>query len=388
VTPIVRWGNDVDTVDFNYSAPYAGYNWEMFFHLPLFVGNHLSRNQRFDDARKWFHYIFDPTRVSADPTPQRYWITRPLSEQTDVALQQQRINELLVAVNRRDPGALGQVERWRDDPFNPYLLADLRPAAHMKRVVMSYLDNLIAWGDSLFATTSREALNEATLLYVIAAELLGPKPQLIPPPPRASASWNELEPQLDAFANALAAIENYVPAGTGGGAPGGGAGSPPLPAGQTFFFKIPPNDKLLAYWDTVEDRLFKLRHCRGLGGEALSLALFDAPIDPAMLVRARAGGLDLGAALAELGAAPPNYRFFEMHRRAVEFTQAVIDMGRDLLAALESRDAEALVESEAVGDSLAVCERDAVSDPLALRLPAVPPTPSSKVPALTVVPPV
>jgi hypothetical protein len=342
VTPIVRWGSDVDTVDFNSSAPYAGYNWEMFFHLPLFVGNHLSRNQRFDDARKWFHYIFDPTRVSADPTPQRYWITRPLSEQTDVALQQQRINELLVAVNRRDPGALGQVERWRDDPFNPYLLADLRPAAHMKRVVMSYLDNLIAWGDSLFATAAREALNEATLLYVMAAELLGPKPQLIPPPPRASASWNELEPQLDAFANALAAIENYVPAGTGGGAPGGGAGSPPLPAGQTFFFKIPPNDKLLAYWDTVEDRLFKLRHCRGLGGEALSLALFDAPIDPALLVRARAGGLDLGAALSELGAAPPNYRFFEMHRRAVEFTQAVIDMGRDLLAAFESRDAEAL----------------------------------------------
>lgn len=342
VSPIVRWGNDVDTVDFEYSAPYAIYNWEMFLHLPLFVGNHLSRNQRFDDARKWFHYIFDPTRVSAAPTPQRYWITRPLSEQTDVALQQQRINELLVAVNRRDPAALGQVERWRDDPFNPYLLADLRPAAHMKRVVMSYLDNLIAWGDSLFATASREALNEATLLYVMAAELLGPKPQLIPPPPRASASWNELEPQLDAFANALAAIENYVPPATGGGAQGSGAGVPPLPPGQTFFFKIPANDKLLKYWDDVEDRLFKLRHCRGLGGEALSLALFDAPIDPALLVRARAGGLDLGAALSELGATPPNYRFFEMHRRAVEFTQAVIDLGGDLLAALESRDAETL----------------------------------------------
>lgn len=342
VAPIVRWGNDVDTVDFDYSAPYAGYNWEMFFHLPLFVGNHLSRNQRFDDARKWFHYIFDPTRVSAAPTPQRYWITRPLSDQTDVALQQQRINELLVAVNRRDPAALGQVERWRDDPFNPYLLADLRPAAHMKRVVMSYLDNLIAWGDSLFATASREALNEATLLYVMAAELLGPRPRLIPPPSRASASWNELEPQLDDFANALAAIENYVPPATGGGAPGGGGGGPPLPAGQTFFFKIPPNDKLLKYWDDVEDRLFKLRHCRGLGGEALSLALFDAPIDPALLVRARAGGLNLGAALSELGAAPPNYRFFEMHRRALEFTQAVIDLGRDLQAALESRDIEAL----------------------------------------------
>lgn len=341
VSPIVRWGSDGDTVDFEYSAPYAGYNWEMFFHLPLLVGNHLARNQRFDEARKWFHHIFDPTKVSSAPTPQRYWVTRPLSEQTSATLQQQRINELLAAVNRRDPSALGQVERWRDDPFNPYLLAELRPAAHMKRVVMSYLDNLIAWGDSLFATASREALNEATLLYMMAAELLGPRPQLIPPPARASASWNELEPQLDAFANALTAIENYVPPATGGGAPGGG-GTPPLPAGQTFFFKIPPNDKLLAYWDTVDDRLFKLRHCRGLGGEALSLALFDAPIDPALLVRARAGGLDLGAALMGLGAPPPNYRFVELHRRAAEFTQAVIDLGHDLLAALESRDAEGL----------------------------------------------
>ncbi len=340
VSPIVRWGSDVDTVDFDYSAPYAGYNWELFYHMPLLVANRLSRNQRFDEARRWFHYIFDPTRVSTAPTPQRYWITRPLAEQTSTMLQQQRINELLAAVNRRDADALAQVELWRDDPFNPYLLADLRPAAHMKRVVMSYLDNLIAWGDSLFATASREALNEATLLYVMAAELLGPRPQLLPPPSRASKSWNQLEPVLDAFANALAAIENYVPAGAGGGTPG--AGSPPLPAGQTFFFKIPPNDKLLAYWDIVEDRLFKLRHCRGLGGEALSLALFDAPIDPALLVRARAGGLDLAAVLTDLGGAPPNYRFFEMHRRAVDFTQAVIEMGRDLLAALESRDAEAL----------------------------------------------
>ena len=338
----VQWSSDIDTVDFDYSAPYASYNWELFFHLPLFVANQLSRNQRFDEARRWFHYIFDPTRVSTAPTPQRYWVTRPLAEQTDATLQQQQINELLAAVNRRDPDALAQVERWRDNPFNAHLLADLRPAAHMKRVVMSYLDNLIAWGDSLFATASREALNEATLLYVLAAELLGPRPQLLPPPARAAASWNQLEPQLDAFANALAVIENYVPPGSGGGAPAGGTGSRPLPAGQTFFFKIPPNDKLLAYWGTVEERLFKLRNCRGVGGEALSPALVDSPIDPALLVRARAGGLDLAGVLSHLGAAPPNYRFFEMHRRAVDFTQEVIEMGRDLLAALESRDAEAL----------------------------------------------
>ena len=44
----------------------------------------------------------------------------------------------------------------------------------MKSTVMSYLDNLIAWGDNLFSTESREALSEATLLYVIASEILGP----------------------------------------------------------------------------------------------------------------------------------------------------------------------------------------------------------------------
>ena len=341
VTPTVRWGSDTDIVDFAYDAPYAGYNWEMFLHMPLFVANKLAQNQRFDEARAWFHYVFDPTRAGTTPSPQRYWITRPFTEMTNEMLQANRVNNLLAAVNRRDPTALGQVARWRDDPFNPYLLADLRPVSHMKHVVMSYLDNLIAWGDALFATASREALNEATLLYVMASELLGPRPQLVPPPERATSSWNELEPQLDAFANAVVAIENYVPPGTGGGS-GGGSGTPPLPPGQTFFFKIPPNDKLLGYWDTVNDRLFKLRHCRGLGGEALLLPLFDAPIDPALLVRARAGGLDLGSVLLDLGSPMPNYRFVELHRRATSYTNAVIGLGNALLSALKAKDAESL----------------------------------------------
>ncbi|WP_290777949.1 neuraminidase-like domain-containing protein [Arenimonas sp.] len=343
----VRWGSNTDTVDFNYDAPYAGYNWELFLHLPLAVANRLAQNQRFEEARDWFHHVFNPTRASVEPVPQRYWITRPLAELNSTAVLASRIDQLLAAVNRRDPAAVGQVERWRTDPFNPYLLADLRPVAYMKRVVMSYLDNLIAWGDALFATNSREALNEATLLYVVAGEILGPKPQQVPPPARAAASWTELEPQLDAMANALVNIENLVPSGTG---TGGGAGGPPLPSPQTFYFKIPPNEKLLAYWDTVADRLFKLRHCRGLGGEELLLALFDAPIDPALLVRARAGGMDLGSVLRSLAAPLPHYRFTELHQRALDYTSAVQSLGNDLLGALESRDGAAL-------DALLVSQR-------------------------------
>ena len=46
---------------------------------------------------------------------------------------------------------------------------------------MKYLDNLLAWGDSLFRQDTIESMNEATQIYVLAANLLGPKPQAVPP---------------------------------------------------------------------------------------------------------------------------------------------------------------------------------------------------------------
>src|SRR5262249_48730412 len=161
-------------------------------------------------AQKWFHYIFNPTRQSSDPSPQRYWIPKPLHGLTTPQIQAQQINRLLTAVNQGDGSALQQVELWRANPFNPFLLADLRPVAYMKSAVMSYLDNLVAWADNPFASESREALSEATLLYVIASEVLGPAPSAVPPPDHADESFDQLEPSLDAFANAMVAIENVI----------------------------------------------------------------------------------------------------------------------------------------------------------------------------------
>ena len=171
----------------------------------------------------------------------------------------------------------------------------------MKSTVMSYLDNLIAWGDNLFSTESREALSEATLLYVIASEILGHSPGAVTPPQHADESFDQLEPALDAFANAMVEIENVI-----GGAGSAAAGAPAtvgrLPA-QTFYFKIPSNAKLLGYWTTVADRLYKLRHCQNITGAPLQLALFDAPIDPGLLIAAQAAGVDLSSVLSDLGAA-------------------------------------------------------------------------------------
>lgn len=337
VVPTVSWGEDNEILDFSPDAAYSVYNWELFFHNPLYIAGLLSQNQQFEDATKWFHYIFDPTRQGVDPAPQRFWIPKPLHDLTSTAVLQQRINNLLQLVNQGDPNAVAQVKRWRDDPFNPFLLADLRPVAYMKNVVMQYLDNLIAWADNLFATDSREALSEATLLYVIAAEILGPQPSAITPPQHADDSYNELAPKLDAFANAMVDIENAM----GGGGMGGGGGDG-MPGPQTFYFKIPANQKLLGYWGTVSNRLFKLRHCQNIQGVTRELALFDAPIDPGLLIKAQAAGADLGSVLKDISAPLPNYRYTALYTQALDFVNAVRTYGTSLLGAIEKSDGASL----------------------------------------------
>lgn len=341
----VNWDND-DTLpnkdreflDFRYSAAYSVYNWELFFHIPLYMAEMLSQNQQFEDALTWFQYIFDPTWPGTDAAPKRFWIPKPLYNLTSADILAERINNLLNAVNHGNPDAVQQVESWRRDPFNPFLLADQRPVAYMKRAVMSYLDNLIAWADNLFASELREALSEATLLYVIASEILGPQPAATTPPQHADEFYDQLAPKLDAFANAMVDIENTI-GGSGGGGSGNGNG---LPAPQTFYFKIPPNDTLLGYWTTIADRLFKLRHCQNIEGQALQLALFDAPIDPGLLIRAQSAGVDLGSVLSDFAVTVPNYRFTFLYGQALDFVNAVRAYGALLLAALEKSDADQL----------------------------------------------
>jgi hypothetical protein len=229
---------------------------------------------------------------------------------------------------------------WRKNPFNPFLLADLRNVAYMKSIVMSYLDNLIAWGDNLFSSESREALSEATLLYVVASEILGPTPIAVTPPKHADESFYKLGPKLDAFANAMVEIENAI-----GDSAEGAMANPRganLPSPQTFYFKIPSNAKLLGYWTTAADRLYKLRHCRNIAGAPLELALFDAPIDPGLLIAAQAAGVDLSSALSDLGAPLPHYRFNSLYPQVVDFVNAVRAYGSALQSALEKTDAGVL----------------------------------------------
>ena len=113
-----------------------------------------------------------------------------------------------------------QVRDWRTHPFEPHRIANYRTVAYQKTVVMKYLDNLIAWGDYLFRQDSMESINEATQLYILAAEMLGPRPKKMPPqakpPLKRSTSWNRVRRVLEA----LVEVENLVPPLPGNGADG------------------------------------------------------------------------------------------------------------------------------------------------------------------------
>jgi hypothetical protein len=127
--------------------------------------------------------------------------------------------------------------------------------------------------------------------------------------------------------------------GTGGA---GGDSNALFGIGRTLYFCIPRNDKLLGYWDTVADRLVKIRHCMNIAGIVRPLALFDPPIDPGMLVKAAAAGIDIGNIISCLNQPIGPIRCLFLIQKALELCGEVRGLGNALLSALEKSDAEHL----------------------------------------------
>jgi hypothetical protein len=329
---------------------YSLYNWEIFYHLPMFVASLLMQNQKYQDAMTWLEYIFNPTDSSGGSAPNRYWEMAPLNALYTSDWTAQQIQNLLTTLAAdtqqgiSDPPTTSAITNWMADPFDPHAVASLRIAAYGKATVMKFLDNLIAWGDSLFSQYTAETVSQAEQLYIIADLILGPKPQLLRPPltNAGAATYASLQ-QIDAFSNALVQVENVIVAPEPPSSIAQGSEQPPsLPQfpgnGATLLFCIPPNNQLLAYWDKVSQRLYNIRHCRNLQGVPVPLPLYAPPLNPLLLSEGQAGAA--GAA----GGAPqaPTYRFAIYLQKAVELTNDVRSFGALVLAGLEKQDGETL----------------------------------------------
>ncbi|MCB9283908.1 MAG: hypothetical protein H6563_07545 [Lewinellaceae bacterium] len=378
-----------DQLDFN--GAYGLYYRELFFHAPFLLADHLNANQNFAEAQKWYHYIFNPI-ITEDPEPtpstDKNWRFSEFR-----GLGWPRLIEIL-----NDPAA---IEQYKNDPFNPHAIARLRLSAYQKSIVMKYVDNLLDWGDKLFGQDSFESINEALMLYILASDIMGKRPKQIGECEgleESKMTYAQLRPAIDNGSEILLWYENirFIPFKTkpspnyGGGNLANRVGSATLARGvrgteayhaiqweynrepisqnagnydrvpnqqanfqyqvvgewvkvdKTQVFCVPHNKRLMAIYDRIEDRLFKIRNCMNLSGVRRQLALFQPSIDPGALVAARGAGLSLEDILSGLDAPLPPYRFQYLIQKAKEFTGTVQALGGALLSALEKKDVEEL----------------------------------------------
>lgn len=317
----------------DYSSANGFYYWEIFFHTPFLVAQSLNYGQKFEEAKRWFEYIFDPTEQKSEGNTERYWwkflpFNKEAGDKSLSHLSDQ-----------------AQITKYKDDPFDPHAIAQMRTVAYRKSLVMSYIDNLIDWGDMLFRQYTMETIQEARMLYILAYDLLGEKPESFGVTKLPSVkSYAELKEDKDgtrALAEeALIELEN---------SPENAELALDAPAGETPnesllepYFYIPENRDFINYWNRVEDRLFKIRNSLNIDGVKQALPLFQPPINPMALVQAAAGGGGFAAALADFNVPVPHYRFSFMLAKARELTSRLTQFGSTLLSTLEKRDSEEL----------------------------------------------
>ncbi|WP_458449046.1 Tc toxin subunit A-related protein [Fibrobacter sp.] len=369
-------------VDFVWGGANAMYNWELFFYVPMLIAEKMIAEQSYEEALLWLQLVFDPREnysayertkhfIHLLPKGARYWKFLPFFANKDA---DKSILQMLGMPTKRDKlpdrTALSSLaDKWKNDPFNPHLIARYRNVAYQKYVVMKYLDTLIGWGDREFAKDTTESVNLAIQFYVLAAELLGPKNPEAPEPDAASPlKAKELLSRTDDLGNAFIEYENAALVGKGR-ATALLTRSMDARTRRTgnivesmFYFSIPRNETLFSYWDTIADRLYKIRNSLNIQGVKRALALFAPPIDPGLMVKAQAMGLSVDSILNSADAKLPIYRFRVIVKLAVDMAKDACQMGRDLLGILEKQDAEQLQVFKAKCDKAVVAETRAVHE--------------------------
>lgn len=314
---------NIEHLDFN--GAYGAYFWEIFFHIPFLIASTLNAHQRYNEARQWYQHIFNPTISGQEGDKSCFWRFLPFRNQTPDKLEDILKNE-------------ANIRAYKENLFDPHAIARLRIGAYQKAVVMKYIDNLLDWGDALFTKDTWEDITQATTLYLLAYELLGEKPKKLgKPPAQETKTFAQLKDKLKTplyeflinLENDRQAYKHFLKQFDG----------IPFNALDAYFC-ISENQEFARYWDRVEDRLFKIRHCQNIKGIERQLALFAPPTDPKQLVRQAAAG-DGNLSLFATDSVP-HYRFSYLLERAKGMASTVIQLGSTLLSTLEKKDAEEL----------------------------------------------
>lgn len=328
--------------------PYSIYHWEVGCHAPMLLMNKFLATQQFEQALQVAHYVFDPfAKRSSPPEPGDIWRWLPFKN----VLPENALEVLFAKLRpnaRNEEGS--PIETWRDNPFQPFVVARSRRQAFMRWFAVQYIKILIEWGDYYFMQNTLETIPFAIQLYVRASHIYGPRPQKIPQRgKKQSQTYNSLLNKWDGFGNAVVQMELAFPF----------SNQTDKPVGQIYgekflaniygfatasYFCVPNNPKLLQVRDLIDDRLYKIRHCLDINGVFRQLPLFEPPLDPGLLVRAAAAGLSLSSVLNDLYAPMPNFKFYLILQKALEVCGELKSLGGLFLSTKEKLDNETLAE--------------------------------------------
>ncbi|WP_167659352.1 Ig-like domain-containing protein [Pseudomonas fluorescens] len=314
--PPVPGSSEPVPLDFN--GANGRYFWELFFHVPHLVAQRLHREFDYLSAETWYHAIFNPlARIQPlYPAPDAdypYWSVRPLAQPDRPAEQFFGLGGL------RDPDAI----------------AYSVPSHYRKAIFTGYLKNLIDRGDMLYRQLTRDALNEAKLLYVRALSLLGPLSK-----GRSISRWEPMTlKEVAAYDSELfSEFESSTQGLFTYDIPRHIQGEPWMRLIDAPWFRLPVNTQLLDLWSSLDLRLSNLRNNLTLDGKPLLLALYEAPANPSDLLRAQLTGESGGARrLGSLADIPP-YRFRAMLPRVQNVVETLIRFGEQVRTFMELRD--------------------------------------------------
>lgn len=335
-TSLVDWHDAAESLDFDYDSAASVYWFELFFHIHMHAAEKCQSAGNLRNALDYIFRIADPRDQSAGvrledgtqvvPGRARVWQTKPFFEYSlppgggspdDAAVERERIERIITVMARKAANLplspleqqdyerfVNQVKEMRRRPFRPHAIARLRPSAYMKAATIKLIELYMLWGEQDLRKDKMDFINSGIQKLLLAAEIAGEAGTVMPP--RAVAlpqTFASIERGLGEGLNALVEIEGFVAPSA---APPG-SGSSPVLTPMMLAFCIPPDDRIQRLRERIALPLFRVRNCMTVDGVKRRLALFDPPIDPALLASAVAAGVDIGAALDEV-TGPPSAR--------------------------------------------------------------------------------
>ena len=300
----------------DFHGAHGKYYWELFLYLPWLIAYRLNMEQRYAEAQKWLHYLFNPgCKTDVNDEISGFWRLKLLTTP---------ITELSYA---------------RDNPYDPNQIALSAPIHFRQALYQLYLDILINRGDAAYRQMTADSMAEAKLWYVRAKRLLGPRPDLTSIGPWTSITLEKLSATAsDELRKREANVSHRDVASAVPGRSHAQGNQSSLTADTPYFLR-PLNPGLTARWDKIDSRLHNLRHHLDLAGKPVQLYLYATPLSPhALLSRAAQGGNSHITALHDQQLQAGHYRFQVMHGQAMLAVDNLIQFGNTLLSLLERKE--------------------------------------------------